>query len=173
MFAVLISPETSFQTHPSKALILPKHLMWKRCPLTTHLRVLQWTFEKRSLGFARSAGRFCQCNEWCFTSWNSISCWRDGPLAGSQDFSIMCVALSFVLWFYASHFSLFSIDVYKLLQESQGRGDGFEVVFMLFCLRIEVKEIAVQAKKFLSSAVHLKGPIWNPCVMGSYLYQLQ
>lgn len=61
--------------------------------------------------------------------------------------------------------------MYNLLQDSQGRRDSFERVFMLFCLHIEVKEITVQAKKFLSSTMHPKS--CNPCVMGSDLYQWQ
>jgi len=54
-------------------------------------------------------------------------------------------------------FSLFSVDLCKLLQDSRGRGDIFEVVFVLFCLHMEGKEVAVQAEKFLSSTVRPEG----------------
>ena len=89
-----------------------------------------------------------------FPAEEMASSWQSG-LQCSIPCSLFCsVTLSESLLF-----SLFSIDVFKLPQDSQGSGDISEVAFMFFCLHIKVKEIAVQAKKFLSSTMHPKGPV--------------
>lgn len=72
-----------------------------------------------------------------------------------------------------NRFSLFPVDFYKLLWDSQERGGIFEGVFIFSCLHIKVKEIAVQAEKFFSSAVCPEGPVGNPRAVGSCWYQSQ